>query len=218
MNYLSHIIKPSLFRMACKAFKIFIVFFSTSSLLMLCLTTPSCPTLCDPIDSTVPPGSTVHGILQAILDWASMLSSKGSFQPRDWTQVSCIAGGFFTVWATKEVQIGWACHEFKFPIISWITEVLFSSVLLHKYFSVLKNIFPFYLETSNLCFRKKIYSLMNSFTYWVVTVHQVLNYYIWTNISYLGSMQNESISLLLKKLIWMLREQQQNIKARMRPF
>ena len=65
----------------------------------------------------------------------------------------------------QEVQIGWACHEFKFPIISRITEVLFSSVLPHKYFSVLKNIFPFYLETSNLRLRKKTYSLMNSFTY-----------------------------------------------------
>ena len=43
------------------------------------------------------------GILQArILEWVAMPSSRGSSQPRDQTQVSHIAGGFFTVWATRE--------------------------------------------------------------------------------------------------------------------
>ena len=43
------------------------------------------------------------GILQArILEWVSVPSSRGSSQPRDWTQVSCIASGFFTIWATRE--------------------------------------------------------------------------------------------------------------------
>ena len=43
------------------------------------------------------------GILQArILEWVAMLSSRGSSQPRDWTQVSRIAGGFFTSWASRE--------------------------------------------------------------------------------------------------------------------
>ena len=42
------------------------------------------------------------GILQArILEWVVMLSSRGSFQPRDRTQISHIASGFFTVWATR---------------------------------------------------------------------------------------------------------------------
>ena len=45
-----------------------------------------------------PPDSSVHGILQAgILEWVVILFSRGSSQPRDRTQVSCIAGGFFTV-------------------------------------------------------------------------------------------------------------------------
>ena len=53
-------------------------------------------TLCDPMDYTV------HGILQArILEWVAFPFSRRSFQPRDWTQVSCIAGGFFTNWAFK---------------------------------------------------------------------------------------------------------------------
>ena len=51
----------------------------------------SCLTLCDPMDYTV------HGILQdRILEWIAFPFSKGSSQPRDQTQVSCIAGGFFT--------------------------------------------------------------------------------------------------------------------------
>ena len=44
-------------------------------------------------------------ILQAkILEWVAMPTSMGSLQQRDTAQFSCIAGGFFTVWATKEVQ------------------------------------------------------------------------------------------------------------------
>ena len=56
----------------------------------------SCPIQCDPMDYSLP-GSSVHGILQArLLEWVSMSFSRGSSQPRDWTQVSCIAGRFFT--------------------------------------------------------------------------------------------------------------------------
>ena len=57
----------------------------------------SCQTICNPMDYTV------HGILQArILGWVTFPFSKGSSQPRDWTQISCVAGGFFTTWATRE--------------------------------------------------------------------------------------------------------------------
>ena len=53
-----------------------------------------------------PAGSLVHGILQArILEWAAMPSSRGSSQPRDQTQVSLIAGGFFTIWATRVLYL-----------------------------------------------------------------------------------------------------------------
>ena len=49
------------------------------------------------------------GILQArILEWVAMLSSRGSAWPRDQTQVSHIAGEFFTVWATREAQEYWS--------------------------------------------------------------------------------------------------------------
>ena len=52
------------------------------------------------------PGSSGHGILQArILEWVAISYSKGSSWPRNWTCVSCvscIAGRFFTHWATRE--------------------------------------------------------------------------------------------------------------------
>ena len=55
----------------------------------------SCPTLCDPMDCSLP-GSSVHGIFQAIvLEWIAISFSRGSSQPRDRTQASCIAGRFF---------------------------------------------------------------------------------------------------------------------------
>ena len=60
-----------------------------------------CPTLCNPMDSSLP-GSTIHGIFQArILEWAAISFSRGSSQPRYGTCVSCIADRHFTVWATK---------------------------------------------------------------------------------------------------------------------
>ena len=76
--------------------------------LVLCLVTQSCLTLCDPMDCS-PPGSSVHGILQArILEWVAMPSSGESSQPRDQTQVSRIAGRCFTLWATREAQGYWS--------------------------------------------------------------------------------------------------------------
>ena len=66
------------------------------------LVTQSCPTLCDPMDYS-PPGSSVHGLLQArILEWVANSFSRASSQPMDQTQVSCIAGIFHTMGATRE--------------------------------------------------------------------------------------------------------------------
>ena len=56
----------------------------------------SCPILCDPMDYS-PPGSPVHGILQArILEWVASPFSRGLSPPRYQTSISCTAGGFFT--------------------------------------------------------------------------------------------------------------------------
>ena len=69
---------------------------------VLCLVAQWCPTLCDPMDCSLP-ASAVHGILQArIVEWVAMPSFRGSSWPRDWTQVSHIAGRFFIVWAARK--------------------------------------------------------------------------------------------------------------------
>ena len=53
----------------------------TDNYCAVCLVTQSCPTLCSPVDCS-PPGSSVHGILQAgILEWVAMPSFRGSSQP-----------------------------------------------------------------------------------------------------------------------------------------
>ena len=60
----------------------------------------SCPTLCEPLDSSLP-GSSVHRILQArILEWIAISFSRGSSRSRDWTQVP-------SIWATREAQSFW---------------------------------------------------------------------------------------------------------------
>ena len=62
-----------------------------------------CPTLCDPMDYIV------RGILQArVPEWVAFPFSRGSSQVWDQTQVSLIAGGFFTSGATREAQEYWS--------------------------------------------------------------------------------------------------------------
>ena len=92
----------------------------------------SCPTLCDPMDYTV------RGILQArVLEWVAFPFSRGSSLPRDWTQVSHIAEGFFTSWATREALIFWILRETneRFWAEEWYDLNSFS-----RYMSILKNI------------------------------------------------------------------------------
>ena len=78
----------------------------TSLLLCVQFITYSCDSksclvgLCDPMDYTA------HEILQArILEWVAIPFSRGSSQPRYWTQVSRMAAGFFTIWATRETSL-----------------------------------------------------------------------------------------------------------------
>ena len=65
----------------------------------------SCPALCDPVYCSSPVSS-VHGISQArALEWVTIPCPRGSSQPRDWTQVSCIASGLFTAWSAPPNQV-----------------------------------------------------------------------------------------------------------------
>ena len=73
-----------------------------------------CLTLCDPLNCS-PPGSSLHGILQArVLEWVAISFYRGSSWPRDWTQVSYIAGRFFTLWATRKA-VSWLKWDRGYP-------------------------------------------------------------------------------------------------------
>ena len=67
-----------------------------------------CPTLCDPMDCSLP-GSSIHGIVQErTLEWVAISSSRGSSQCRDWTQGTwffCIGRRILYRWAT------WQAHK-----------------------------------------------------------------------------------------------------------
>ena len=75
-----------------------------------CLVTQPCLTLRNPMDCS-PPGSSVHGILQArILEWVAMLCSRGSSQPRDRTHLSYVSG------------IGrWEAHVVNMHNLTWMS-------------------------------------------------------------------------------------------------
>ena len=75
----------------------------------------SCPTLCGPMDCSLP-GSSVHGILKAkLLESVSFPFSRGSSQPRNQTGVSCIAGGSFTRAARESLSIKSQVHFLLLP-------------------------------------------------------------------------------------------------------
>ena len=102
--------------------------------------------LCDPMDYTV------HEILQArILEWVAFPFSRGSSQPRDQTQVSSIAGRFFTSWATREALVA----DGKVWLLSFI-----GLVVLHFAWSFwVSNIHRYFKDTSTL-------TLCNSMMAW----------------------------------------------------
>ena len=73
------------------------------------------------------PGSSVRGILQVrILEWVAFPFSRVSSQPRDRTQVSCIAGRFFTIWATREAFCRGSSQPRSRIRVSCIAERLFT--------------------------------------------------------------------------------------------
>ena len=93
LSHFQNFLKINLFKHMCCA--------------VLCLVAQFCLTLWDPMDCSLP-GPSVHGILQArIQEWVAMHSSRGSSKPRDWTQVSCIAGEFFTIKTIFVIYVLW---------------------------------------------------------------------------------------------------------------
>ena len=82
----------------------------------VCMHAQMCPTLCGPMDCS-PPGSSVHGILQArVLEQVAISHSRGSLPPRDWAQISTsppLTGRFFTTEPPGKHAMDWRCS------ISW---------------------------------------------------------------------------------------------------
>ena len=72
-----------------------------------CLVAQSCLTVCNTLDHGSL-GYSVHGILQArTLEWVAISFSRRSFQPRDWTHISCIGRWILYQWATGEALQGY---------------------------------------------------------------------------------------------------------------
>ena len=116
----------------------------------------SCPTLCSPMDYSLP-CSFIHWILQArILEWVAIPFSRGLSWCRDQTQVSSIAGSFFSIWATRVQNstcvLGshWYIKKekwitpFRLSVFSWMGIVMHITQILGCYY-FLKTI-------SMLCF------------------------------------------------------------------
>ena len=77
-----------------------------------------CLTLCNYMDCS-PLGSSVHEVLQArILEWVAIPFCRGSSWSRDQTLASCIAGRFFTIWATREAHNIFSSHIFNW-LVCW---------------------------------------------------------------------------------------------------
>ena len=123
------------------------------------LSLQSCLTLCNPVDCNLP-GSSVHGILQArVLEWTTMPFFRGSSWPRNRTCISCIAGRFFTDWATREALTptcfptsspwsgfsckrtspGWKAHLFYYQFVRSSSFQKKSQAVLYESFSVMKE-------------------------------------------------------------------------------
>ena len=132
------------------------------------LVTWSCLTLCDPMDYSSPAPS-VHGILQTrILEWVAIPFSRSS-QLRDCTGVFCIAGKFFTFWATREAPD--LCLTSLFLEAS---QVLLLWMQTAKHSSVSK--------TCAFCHPKKI-TFLYRFTF-VTDVHPSHVYILWNHGQY----------------------------------
>ena len=89
-----------------------------------------CPTLYNLVDYSLP-GSSVHRILQArILECVAVSFSRRSSWPRGWILVSCIAGRFFTVWATREMSGDSDKKWLQKPLEhNWISSMMYHEIL-----------------------------------------------------------------------------------------
>ena len=120
----------------------------------MCLVAQLCPTFCHPMDCR-PPAFSDHGILQEkILQWVAIPFSGHSSQTRDRTQVSCIAGRFFTIWATR----GTHSNQYRLKLSCYLNQSLYFSVYFPPkpflYFLILDLILFFHKHMFKCSFNK----------------------------------------------------------------
>jgi len=121
----------------------------------------SCQTLCNPMDCS-PPGSSVHGIIQArIFEWVTIPFSRRSSQSRDGAWVSYIAGRFFTLWDTKAYILGYK---------------LLIGYIVCKYF-LLSCRLPFNFVNGFLCCAEAFQFDLIPFIYYCFLLHVILVLY-----------------------------------------
>ena len=117
-----------------------------------------------------PPGSSVHGILQArTLEWVAIPFSGASSQPRNQTRVSHIAGRFFTIWVTTEDLWGPFSAQQCVSITLRLWTIVYFRKLLNSEFS--KPVWPFFNVSFKSLLRHSTYPVsikfyVHLFLYW----------------------------------------------------
>ena len=134
---------------------------------MKVLVAQSCLTLCNPVDCSQP-SSSVHGILQArTLGWVAIPFFRGSSWPRDWTQVSCITGRFFTGWAIREVKDYWPfLYDSVISSSKILTDLILLTVVRDRYHYPFFFFFFFLKEDATELWRIKASQLVKWWSQW----------------------------------------------------
>ena len=126
-----------------------------------------CPTLCDPMDCSLP-GSSVHGIFQVrILEWVAIFFSRASSRPRDRTQVSCIVGRPFNLWATRESQ--WL-------LVGMCLNLLWNISLIHLF------------TCESPLHQAELTHIRHSYIYWMIQIMQRAS---WVNMKRIDTLQGK---------------------------
>ena len=147
--------------------------------------TQLCLTLCYPMDYRV------HGILQArILEWVAVPFSRGSSQPRDWTQVSCTAGEFFTIWATREAP---TLSQTASHVLRALPRERASVISCFKFLCLLDSLFPssvLHPEASVFCQAHITLSRKQKCHSKIPSIKGITSYSLWWEV--LGSLRSIS--------------------------
>ena len=115
------------------------------------LVAQSCPTLCHPMDCSSP-GSSIHGVSQARrLEWVAISFSRGSFWPRDWTHISCLAGRLFTTKPPGKPSKIMPTLKYKWEKHAWWTGIWKNKEYVKKYLAFCGLPHPMHAKSLQSC-------------------------------------------------------------------